>query len=122
MPIQPVHDGRADEQPAQPDGGPFASSRGSLVDRHVGRVRRRAMDMTASEIRALFVVAARPEIRVAGRPAPTAAKQESTRSHTGKRRDRRESPPLKAEWKSIGGMVTRHRAGYLMSRMCIPAR
>ncbi len=38
------------------------------------------------------------------RPGParrSAAKQEPTRSHAGKRRDRRESPPFRAKWKSM---------------------
>src|SRR5689334_98476 len=44
-----------------PEGHP-AHSHGSLVDAHVGRYAARAKDMAASEIRALFAVAARPEI------------------------------------------------------------
>ena len=36
------------------------------------------------------------------------------------------SPPREPKENSVlvllGGMVTRHRAGYVMSRMCIPAR
>ena len=46
--------GRAEQQAAAPHG--------SLVDAHVGRYSARAKDMAASEIRALFAVAARPEI------------------------------------------------------------
>jgi len=38
------------------------SPHGSLVDPHVGRYAARAREMVASEIRALFAVAARPEI------------------------------------------------------------
>jgi IS605 OrfB family transposase len=33
-------------------------------------------------------------------PWHSAVKQEPTRSRAGKRRDRREAPPLRAEWKS----------------------
>jgi hypothetical protein len=38
------------------------SPHGSLVDPYVGRYAARAQEMVASEIRALFAVAARPEI------------------------------------------------------------
>jgi 2-aminoadipate transaminase len=38
------------------------STHGSLIDPHVGRYAARAQEMVASEIRALFAVAARPEI------------------------------------------------------------
>ena len=63
MPTEPAHNGRADEKPrTSPPEGQAASSHGSLVDAHVGRYAARAKDMAASEIRALFAVAARPEI------------------------------------------------------------
>jgi len=58
--IQPAR-GRADGQPSPPERA-AAPSHGSLVDAHVGRYAARAKDMAASEIRALFAVAARPEI------------------------------------------------------------
>ena len=60
MLIQPAR-GRADGQPSPPERA-AAPSHGSLVDAHVGRYAARAKDMAASEIRALFAVAARPEI------------------------------------------------------------
>ncbi len=63
MPTEPAGNGRADGQArTSPPEGPAASSHGSLVDAHVGRYAARAKDMAASEIRALFSVAARPEI------------------------------------------------------------
>jgi len=72
VPTESARNGRADEQPrtllplAPPPHprteGRSASSHGSLVDGHVGRYAARAKDMAASEIRALFAVAARPEI------------------------------------------------------------
>ena len=37
---------------------------------------------------------------------PSAVKQEPTRSHASKRRDRRESPPFRAEWKSSPRITT----------------
>ena len=39
------------------------------------------------------------------------AKQEPTRSHTGKRRDRREFPPHRAKWKSTVGGQDRAEPG-----------
>jgi 2-aminoadipate transaminase len=63
VPTKPAGNGRADGQARTgPPEGPAASSHGSLVDAHVGRYAARAKDMAASEIRALFSVAARPEI------------------------------------------------------------
>jgi 2-aminoadipate transaminase len=63
VPTEPAASGRADEQArTSPPEGAAASSHGSLVDAHVGRYAARAKDMAASEIRALFSVAARPEI------------------------------------------------------------
>jgi DNA-binding transcriptional MocR family regulator len=63
VPIEPARDSRADDKPrTSPPQGQAASSHGSLVDAHVGRYAARAKDMAASEIRALFAVAARPEI------------------------------------------------------------
>jgi 2-aminoadipate transaminase len=63
VPTEPAGNGRADGQArTSPPEGPAASSHGSLVDAHVGRYAARAKDMAASEIRALFSVAARPEI------------------------------------------------------------
>jgi 2-aminoadipate transaminase len=63
VPTEPAGNGRADGQArTSPPEGPAASSPGSLVDAHVGRYAARAKDMAASEIRALFSVAARPEI------------------------------------------------------------
>ena len=60
MPTEPAGPGRADAEPAaRPQA---AHSHASLVDAHVGRYAARAQDMAASEIRALFAVAARPEI------------------------------------------------------------
>ena len=49
------------------------------------------------------------------RPGParrSAAKQEPTRSHAGQRRDRRESPPSRAERKSIKDSARRKYLGY----------
>lgn len=63
MPSQPARNRTGDEQACT--GAPeryAAASHGSLVDAHVGRYAARAKDMAASEIRALFAVAARPEI------------------------------------------------------------
>jgi 2-aminoadipate transaminase len=63
VPTEPAGNGRADEESGtSPTGGRAAASHGSLVDAHVGRYAARAKDMAASEIRALFAVAARPEI------------------------------------------------------------
>ena len=63
MPAEPARDDRGDGKPrTSPPGGRAAPSPGSLVDAHVGRYAARAKDMAASEIRALFAVAARPEI------------------------------------------------------------
>ena len=63
MPTEPARNDRADEKPrTSPPEGHAAASHGSLVDAHVGRYAARAKDMAASEIRALFAVAARPEI------------------------------------------------------------
>jgi 2-aminoadipate transaminase len=62
-PVRPGHPGpgphadRVPHEPQQP-----LESRGSVVDAHAGRYAARARDMVASEIRALFAVAARPEI------------------------------------------------------------
>jgi hypothetical protein len=54
-----VRDGRAGAQlRTNPMERRPAASRGSLVDGHVGRYAARAKDMAASEIRALFAVAA----------------------------------------------------------------
>ena len=63
MPIEPARAGRDDDKPrtSRPERH-AALSHGSLVDAHVGRYSARAKDMAASEIRALFAVAARPEI------------------------------------------------------------
>ena len=63
MPIEPARAGRDDDKPrTSPPERHAALSHGSLVDAHVGRYSARAKDMAASEIRALFAVAARPEI------------------------------------------------------------
>jgi 2-aminoadipate transaminase len=63
VPAKPARNDRADQQPrTSPPEGHGAPSHGSLVDAHVGRYAARAKDMAASEIRALFAVAARPEI------------------------------------------------------------
>ena len=63
MPTEPARHNRADEEPrTSPPEAPAAASHGSLVDAQVGRYAARAKDMAASEIRALFAVAARPEI------------------------------------------------------------
>jgi 2-aminoadipate transaminase len=63
VPIQPARDSRADDKRrTSPPERHAAASHGSLVDAHVGRYAARAKDMAASEIRALFAVAARPEI------------------------------------------------------------
>ena len=66
MPTEPVPAGRTghrDPAGSAPAGATAApSSPGSLVDAHAGRYAARARDMVASEIRALFAVAARPEI------------------------------------------------------------
>jgi 2-aminoadipate transaminase len=48
--------------PSQTGPGPAAAAHGSLLDPYVGRYAARAREMIASEIRALFAVAARPEI------------------------------------------------------------
>ncbi len=75
MPTEPARNGRADERPCRnPADGRPAASPGSLVDGHVGRYAARARDMAASEIRALFAVAARPEIvsLAGGMPCVTA--------------------------------------------------
>jgi len=63
VPIEPARAGRDDDKPrtSRPERH-AALSHGSLVDAHVGRYSARAKDMAASEIRALFAVAARPEI------------------------------------------------------------
>jgi D-alanine-D-alanine ligase len=71
VPTEPARNGRADDQPCtNPVEGRPAASHGSLVDGHVGRYAARARDMAASEIRALFAVATRPEI-VLGRVVAT---------------------------------------------------
>jgi hypothetical protein len=62
VPTEPARDGRADEQPRTNPAEGRSASHGSLVDGHVGRYAARAKDMAASQIRALFAVAARPEI------------------------------------------------------------
>jgi len=63
VPIEPARAGRDDDKPrTSPPERHAALSHGSLVDAHVGRYSARAKDMAASEIRALFAVAARPEI------------------------------------------------------------
>jgi hypothetical protein len=75
VPTEPARNGRADEQlRTNPTEGRSAASRGSLVDGHVGRYAARAKDMAASEIRALFAVASRPEIvsLAGGMPCVTA--------------------------------------------------
>ena len=51
----------------------------------------------------LAVTACGARVRPGSSPRHSAAKQEPTRSHTRKRRDTRESPPPRAEWKSIVG-------------------
>jgi 2-aminoadipate transaminase len=65
VPTEPARFGRADvldrAGPAG-DARQAAASHGSLVDAHAGRYAARAAGMVASEIRALFAVAARPEI------------------------------------------------------------
>jgi len=62
----PTEHARGDRADVKPRTGPAeqqaAAPHGSLVDAHVGRYSARAKDMAASEIRALFAVAARPEI------------------------------------------------------------
>jgi len=63
VPAKAARNDRADQKPrTSPPERRAASSHGSLVDAHVGRYAARAKDMAASEIRALFAVAARPEI------------------------------------------------------------
>src|SRR5215471_21431796 len=63
VPAEPARDDRADDKPrTSPPERHAALAHGSLVDAHVGRYSARAKDMAASEIRALFAVAARPEI------------------------------------------------------------
>ena len=58
----PDHNGRAAPTPAETGDAAHPASHGSLVDAHAGRYAARAAGMVASEIRALFAVAARPEI------------------------------------------------------------
>src|SRR5690348_6320498 len=74
----PIHSegGAVPTEPARPDGvdhqdlattspaeaAQAPAAHGSLVDAHAGRYAARAREMVASEIRALFAVAARPEI------------------------------------------------------------
>ena len=66
MPTEPARPDGADRQnPATTslaEAAQAPASHGSLVDAHAGRYAARARDMVASEIRALFSVAARPEI------------------------------------------------------------
>ena len=65
MPTESSRPGRADHRDRAgpvPAAEELPVSHGSLVDAHAGRYAARAADMAASEIRALFSVAARPEI------------------------------------------------------------
>jgi 2-aminoadipate transaminase len=66
VPTESSRPGRADRRdgarPAAAAAGELPESHGSLVDAHAGRYAVRAAGMAASEIRALFAVAARPEI------------------------------------------------------------
>lgn len=63
MPTEPSRPGRADDRDlAEGAAAEAPVSHGSLVDAHAGRYAARAAGMVASEIRALFAVAARPEI------------------------------------------------------------
>jgi 2-aminoadipate transaminase len=66
VPTEPGAEGRSGrrDQAGPPSAGAPAapSSHGSLVDAHAGRYAARAAGMAASEIRALFAVAARPEV------------------------------------------------------------
>jgi putative transposase len=48
----------------------------------------------------LAMTACRAQVRPGPHVRRSATKQEPTRSHAGKQRGRRESPPLRAEWKS----------------------
>jgi 2-aminoadipate transaminase len=87
VPTEPVRNGRTDDQPCtNPAEGRPAASLGSLVDGHVGRYAARARDMAASEIRALFAVATRPEIvsLAGGMPCVTALPLDVVGDMTGR--------------------------------------
>ena len=87
MPTEPARNNRADEKPSTspPEVDAAALSHGSLMDAHVGRYAARAKDMAASEIRALFAVAARPEIvsLAGGMPYVTALPLDAVGDMTG---------------------------------------
>ena len=85
MPTEPRATAAPDNPRTNPMEGRSASSHGSLVDGHVGRYAARAKDMAASEIRALFAVAARPEIvsLAGGMPCVTALPLDTVGDITG---------------------------------------
>jgi 2-aminoadipate transaminase len=87
VPTEPARNDRADEKPSTspPEVDAAALSHGSLMDAHVGRYAARAKDMAASEIRALFAVAARPEIvsLAGGMPYVTALPLDAVGDMTG---------------------------------------
>ena len=62
MPSEPMHPDSSSQTSPGGRPGPAAAAHGSLLDPYVDRYAARAREMIASEIRALFAVAARPEI------------------------------------------------------------